>query len=97
MKRPHDALRLDVQAFITEGETLAGHWPGIGLERLADLQTPPQDGSLADVVWQARGQRLPVAGGEAELWLDLQADTRRVSANAPRRDAAAAQASDAGA
>lgn len=28
---------------------------------------------------------------------DLQADTRRVSANAPRRDAAAAQASDAGA
>lgn len=76
MKRPHDALRLDVQAFITEGETLSGHWPGAGLTRLVELQTPPQDGSLADVDWRAQGQRLPVVGGEAELWLELQADTR---------------------
>ena len=75
MKRPHDALRLDVQAFITEGETLAGQWPGAGLSRLAELQTPPQDAGLADVEWQAQGQRLPVAGGEAELWLALQAGT----------------------
>jgi uncharacterized protein len=76
MKRPHDALRLDVQAFSTDGETLAGHWPGASLTRLAELQTPPQDASLADVNWQALGQRLPVAGGEAELWLALKADTR---------------------
>lgn len=76
MKRPHDALRLDVQAFISDGEVLAGHWPGASLVRLADLQAPPQDGSLADVDWQAAGRRLPVAGGEAELWLGLKAQTR---------------------
>ena len=76
MKRPHDALRLDVQAFITEGQALAGHWPGASLARLAELQTAPQDGNLADVDWQATGRRLPVSGSEAELWLALQADTR---------------------
>lgn len=76
MKRSHDALRLDVQALIAEGETLAGRWPGVGLARLAELHTPPQDGGLADVDWQVQGQRLPVAGGEAELWLVLQANTR---------------------
>lgn len=76
MKRPHDALRLDVQAFITDGQALAGCWPGAGLVRLAELQSPPQDAGLADVDWQVSGHRLPVAGSEAELWLQLQADTR---------------------
>lgn len=73
MKRPHDALRLDVSAFIADAGQLAGHWPGSSLQRLADLQTPPQDGALDDVVWQAAGEQLAVAGGEAELWLQLQA------------------------
>ncbi len=73
MKRPHDVLRLDVAAFIAGAEPLAGTWPGASLERLADLQTPPQDTPLPDVPWQARGERVAVTGSEAQLWLGLQA------------------------
>ena len=73
MKRPHDALRLDVSAFIADAETLAGSWPGASLQRLCELQTPPQDAPPPDVAWQAQGERLAVTGGEPELWLVLQA------------------------
>ena len=73
MKRPHDALRLDVAAFIGGAEPLAGTWSGASLQRLAGLQTPPQDTPLPDVPWQAQGERLAVTGTEAQLWLGLQA------------------------
>jgi uncharacterized protein len=73
MKRPHDALRLDVSAFIAEAAQLSGQWPGASLARLADLQTPPQDTALQAIDWHAGGSRVPVTGGEAELWLHLQA------------------------
>jgi len=73
MKRPHDALRLDVSAFIAEAAQLSGRWPGASLQRLADLQSPPQDTPLDGVDWQAKGLRVPVTGGESELWLHLQA------------------------
>ncbi|MEK8049905.1 DUF177 domain-containing protein [Ideonella sp. DXS22W] len=76
MKRQHDPLRLDVAAFAADGAALDGQWPGASLERLADTQTPPQDVPLAEVRWQAAGERRPVTGGEAELWLSLSADTR---------------------
>ena len=71
MKRPHDALRLDIAAFIADGVALAGAWAGASLGRLAGLQTPPQDTALADVAWQAQGALQPVAGGQSELWLVL--------------------------
>ncbi len=74
MKRQHDPLHLDVAAFAAEGASLVGHWPGATLDRLADLQTPPQDVQLGDVAWQAQGERRPVTGGEPELWLALKAD-----------------------
>ncbi len=73
MKRPHDALRLDVSAFIAESAQLSGQWPGDSLQRLAELQAPPQDTALAAVDWQAQGRRVPVTAGDAELWLHLQA------------------------
>ena len=76
MKRPHDALRLDVAAFIADGAALAGIWPASGLQRLAELQTPPQDTALDEIAWQAQGERIPVTGSEAELWLVLQAQAR---------------------
>lgn len=76
MKRPHDALRLDVAAFIHDGAALQGDWPGATLERLADLQTPPQDTPLGTVDWQAHGERIAVPGADAELWLGLQARAR---------------------
>ena len=73
MKRPHDALRLDVSAFIADAAQLSGQWPGASLQRLADLQSPPQDTPLHAIDWQAGGSRVPVTGGESELWLHLQA------------------------
>lgn len=73
MKRPHDALRLDIGAFIADSVALAGAWPGASLGRLAGLQTPPQDTALADVAWQARGALEPLAGGQSALWLAMRA------------------------
>lgn len=75
MKRQHDPLNLDVATFAAEGASLAGHWPGPTLDRLADLQAAPQDAPLAEVAWQVQGERRPVTGGEPELWLALKADT----------------------
>lgn len=76
MKRPHDPLRLDVAAFTGEGAELSGQWPGVDLPRLAESQALPQDTTPAAVDWQARGERRPVAGSEAELWLALSATSR---------------------
>ena len=75
MKRQHDALRLDVAAFAADGAALSGEWPGADLPRLAESQSPPQDLALHPVAWQARGEAVPVHGGEAELWLGLRAET----------------------
>lgn len=71
MKRLHDPLRLEMIAFANEGGELAGHWPGATLTRLADSQSPPQDGGLPGVAWSARGERLATAGGEGQIWLSL--------------------------
>ena len=72
MRSPrHDPLRLDVAAFAADGGTIEGDWPGPSLERLADLQVPPQDVGQADVHWRAQGERRTKAGSEAELWLTL--------------------------
>ena len=69
----HDPLRLDMAAFAAEAAGLAGHWPGADLGRLAESQSPPQDGALADVAWQAQGERRTLPAGEPEIWLALQA------------------------
>ena len=74
MKREHDALRLDVAAFAADSAALSGRWPGAGLSRLAESQSPPQDLALPEVAWAAQGERHPVTGSEAELWLSLRAD-----------------------
>lgn len=74
MRSPrHDPLRLDVAAFAADGAALEGDWPGHTLERLSDLQVPPQDVGQADVHWRAQGERRLKAGSEAELWLTLSA------------------------
>ena len=75
MKREHDALRLDVAAFAADGAALSGRWPGAELCRLADSQSLPQDMALPEVAWAVQGERRPVTGSEAELWLTLQVDT----------------------
>ena len=69
----HDPLRLDMAAFAAEGAALAGEWPGATLTRLAESQSPPQDGALTPVSWQVQGERHPLPAGEPEIWLALQA------------------------
>ena len=77
MRSPrHDPLRLDVAAFASDGGLLDGRWSGASLERLADLQVPPQDQGPADVAWQVQGERKLRPGSEAELWLGLSAQAR---------------------
>jgi uncharacterized protein len=73
--RAHDPLRLDVAALATEAGVLEGRWPGDQLPRLAHSTTPPQDTAPADVAWRAEGRRVPVTGGEPELWLHVSAQT----------------------
>jgi uncharacterized protein len=69
--RTVDPRALDVAALCRNGQALEGRWPLATMTRLADgLAGPPGDG---DVAWQARGSTVPVAGGEAELWLALEA------------------------
>ncbi|HSM21726.1 MAG TPA: DUF177 domain-containing protein [Rubrivivax sp.] len=66
--KEHDPRRLDVEAFAAAGATLAGEWPHAGFSRLAGpgAERPP-------VRWQVQGERIPVAGGEPQLWLHLRA------------------------
>jgi uncharacterized protein len=72
----HDPLRLDLAAFAADGATQAGLWPGSTLTRLAESQSPPHDLALADVDWQAQGERRAMPAGEPETWLTLQVKTR---------------------
>jgi len=52
---------------------LEGRWAGAELPRLAESTTPPQDTPPAEVAWRAQGRRVPVTGGEPELWLRIAA------------------------
>ncbi len=66
-----DARALEVLAFCRHGGSLQGRWPLAAMTRLSDSLV----GSDADaaVDWQLAGSLLPVTGGEAEVWLHLQA------------------------
>jgi uncharacterized protein len=66
-----DAHALEVMAFCRQGGSLQGRWPLAAMSRLVgSLQGVPAD---AGVDWQLSGSLLPVTGGEAEIWLHLQA------------------------
>lgn len=68
-----DAHALEVMAFCRQGGSLAGRWPLAAMTRLgSSLLGAPGD---ATVDWQVTGSLLPVTGGEAEVWLHLQAGT----------------------
>lgn len=66
-----DARALEVMAFCRQGGHLQGRWPLAVMTRLGDSLL----GGSADagVDWQLAGSLLPVTGGEAEIWLHLQA------------------------
>jgi uncharacterized protein len=61
---------LDVAALCKQGGRLHGLWPLAQMARLAESFCAAPDGSAS---WSAVGAARPVAGGEAELWLQLQA------------------------
>ncbi len=71
--RPLNPLHLDVASFVAGEGVLEGTWPGAELARLAQSQTPPQDGGLSDVRWRVHGSSQAVAGAAPRLWLALQA------------------------
>jgi uncharacterized protein len=67
----NDVHALEVLAFCRQGGSLQGRWPLAAMTRLGDsLQGASGD---AAVDWQVAGSLLPVTGGEAEVWLHLQA------------------------
>jgi len=83
--RAPDARRLDVAAFAAEGGRLAGTWPLAELPRLAASRaeegataaaSADADARTDEVHWQADGEARPVAGGPAEIWMDLSARVR---------------------
>lgn len=73
--KAHDPLKLDMAAFAADHGELAGDWPLATLPRLAESAVPEASAG-ALVHWQARGELRPLAGGAAEIWLQLKADVR---------------------
>jgi uncharacterized protein len=70
-ERSHDPRALDLRAFCADAAAVSGQTPLATLPRLAQgLAEPPGDLTAR---WSAQGQAKPVAGGESELWLALQA------------------------
>ena len=65
------ADRLDVVAFARAGAVLTGHEDLRQRSRLLD-ETRGQGAHLA-IEWEARGEAVPVAGGEPQVWLHLRA------------------------
>lgn len=73
--RSLDPRALDLRAFCRHEGRLEGSWALASMARLAAGFSATSDGTT---VWSAQGGLVPVAGGEAEIWLMLQA-----SAEAP--------------
>lgn len=68
--REFDARRLDVRALAKEAAALDGSWPLKGFARLGESLAAEPRGQVA---WRARGFEVPVRGGSAQTWLELQA------------------------
>ena len=76
-QREFGPFRLDVAAFAKEAARLEGRWP---LRRLLRLQeashSEARPGEADEVVWQARGESVPVSGAPSQPWLHLKASCR---------------------
>lgn len=70
--RDLDPLRLDVEALAKTGASLEGAWPMAELERLATSAVAGT--ATGDIAWRVRGEHRPVRGGQAQVWLHLEAD-----------------------
>jgi uncharacterized protein len=74
--RAFDPHRLDMAAFAFAGGQLGGDWPLQRMPRLLQDALPlSADSPTQTVAWSASGARKAVAGGEAEIRLQLRART----------------------
>lgn len=74
--RAPDPRRLDVAAFAAAGGELKGDWAAAQLRRLLSATVEsPSEASRADVAWQVRGERLPLAGAGTHPSLSVEAET----------------------
>lgn len=75
--RSADPLRLDVEVFAKEGQSLDGEWPLATFDRLADAAHSGAKPSSSDLVhWHAEGESRPMRGGAPQTWLHLGTQTR---------------------
>ena len=73
--RPHDPLRLDIEAFAAEGARLEGRWPLADFRRIGEsVATDAPLGEHDGVRWEVGGERVALRGGAHETWLQLSAD-----------------------
>jgi uncharacterized protein len=69
MKETHtNARALRIERICKEGASLHGSWPLAALQRLSEGLAGPADGS---VTWRLQGSTRTVAGGAAQLWVQL--------------------------
>ena len=76
MEKNFDLKRLNVKAFARDASRLEGQKAWQDFERLSDLawsETSPTSGS-SPVQWDIVGEMVPVAGGDAQIWLHLSAE-----------------------
>lgn len=75
--RSFDPLKLDIGAFARESQQLDGEWPAAALPRLADSAAPESDVAAWPAVrWSAQGEIRTPRGGEAQVWLQLDAQAQ---------------------
>ena len=76
MEKNFDLKRLNVKAFARDASRLEGQKAWQDFERLSDLawgEASPVAGS-SPVQWDIVGEMVPVAGGDAQIWLHLSAE-----------------------
>ena len=75
--RDFDPFRLDVAAFATAAGELSGRWPLAQFDRLTEIAVAgafrPE---ASEVTWRLRGERRALRGGDAQVWLHIEAQTQ---------------------
>jgi uncharacterized protein len=74
--RDFDPFRLDVSAFAAAAGELDGMWPLTQFDRLTEVAVAEaHDAASGQVTWSVRGERRTTRGGEAQVWLHIDAAT----------------------
>lgn len=75
--KPQSPRKLDVAALARDGGRLEGTWPAVELERLAEGGAPEAPAAgWPDVQWAVQGELRTPKGGEAQVWMELQASAQ---------------------